>query len=56
MRHGFNLIVISLILFAVFATLLGGWTILGAYSIYAPIVLLFLLGIWFIIRGIMRRK
>ncbi len=53
-RHGINLILISVILFAIFATLLGGWTILGPYSVYAPIVLLLLLGIWFIVRGVIR--
>jgi hypothetical protein len=55
-KHGLNMLVISLILFVIFATLLGGWKVLGPYSSYAPIVLLFLLGIWFLVRGLIRRK
>jgi hypothetical protein len=56
LRSGLNMIVISLVLFVIFATLLGGWTILGQYSAYAPIALLFILGLWFLVRGIIRRK
>ncbi len=56
LRHGLNMIVLSLILFVIFATLLGGWKVLGPYSAFAPIALLFLLGAWFIVRGFWRRK
>lgn len=55
-RSGLNLLLISLVLFLIFATLLGGWTILGPYSAYAPIVLLLLLGLWLIARGALRRR
>jgi hypothetical protein len=55
-RQGLNALLVSLILFVIFASLLGGWTILGPYSTYAPIALLFLFGLWFIVRGILRRK
>ncbi|MBN2387297.1 MAG: hypothetical protein JXB85_09770 [Anaerolineales bacterium] len=54
-RHGLNLLVISAILFAIFATLMGGAAFLGDYSDYLPIGLLFLLGLWLIVRGIFRR-
>ncbi|MGD0612497.1 MAG: hypothetical protein ABSB41_13375 [Anaerolineales bacterium] len=53
-RSGLNLLLISLVLFLIFATLLGGWTTLGPYSAYAPIVLLWLLGLWLIARGTLR--
>jgi hypothetical protein len=55
-RSGLNLLLISLVLFLIFANLLGGWTVLGPYSAYAPIVLLMLLGLWLIARGALRRR
>jgi len=54
-RSGLNLLLISLVLFLVFTTLLGGWMSLGPYSAYAPIALLLLLGVWLIVRGVFRR-
>ncbi len=56
LRQGLNMIVLSVVMFVIFATLFNAWTIFGANSIYVPIVLLFLLGIWFIVRGFLRRK
>jgi hypothetical protein len=53
---GLNSIIVSLVLFAIFATVFDAWSIFGPYSGYVPIVLLFALGIWFIVRGILRRK
>ena len=53
---GLNMLVVSAVLFAIFGTMFGGWTIFGQYADYAPIALLFLLGIWLILRGIIRRK
>ena len=55
-RHGLNTLLVSVILFAIFGTLFGGWTIFGAYAQYVPIALLFLLGLWFIVRGFLRRR
>lgn len=55
-RHGLNSLLVSAILFVIFGTLFGGWTIFGPYAGYVPIALLFLLGIWFIVRGFLRRK
>ena len=55
-RSGANALVFSVIAFAIFSTLFGGWTILGSYAQYVPIALLFILGIWFIVRGILRNK
>ena len=54
--HGLNLLVTSAILFAIFGTMFGGWKLFGPYADYAPIALLFLLGIWLIVRGFLRRK
>ena len=54
--HGLNTLLVSIVLFAVFGTLFGGWAILGVYGQYVPIALLFLLGIWLIVRGFLRRK
>lgn len=56
LRHGLNLLLISAVLFTVFGTIFGGWTIFGAYGAYVPIALLFLLGLWFIVQGFLRRK
>jgi hypothetical protein len=55
-RSGLNALAFSVVAFAIFSTLFGGWTILGPYAQYVPIVLLFLLGVWFIVRGFLRRK
>src|SRR3990172_225763 len=51
LREGGNLIVISLALFIIFASFLGGSNLLGAYW---PILLI-LLGLWMILRPIFRR-
>lgn len=56
LRDGLNMILFSLVAFVVFATLLGGWKVLGPYSAYAPIAVLFILGIWFLVRGFIRRR
>ena len=51
LSHGLNLIVISTVLFLVFATFFGGLSILGDYG--AAIVLI-LLGLYVLIRGFVR--
>ena len=51
LAHGLNLIVISAVLFLVFATLFGGLPILGDYGVA---VLLILLGLYILIRGFVR--
>ena len=56
MRHGLNSLMVSLVLFAIFSTFFGGWNIFGPYAGYAPIVLLFALGLWLILRSLLRRK
>lgn len=56
LREGLNLVLISAILFTIFAAFFGGFMIFGKYSDYAPIALLFLFGIWLIVRGMIRRK
>lgn len=55
LRHGLSLLLVSAVLFSVFGTIFGGWTIFGPYADYAPIVLLFLLGSWLIVRSFLRR-
>jgi hypothetical protein len=55
-RDGLNTLMVSVILFAIFGTFFKAWTIFGDFSAYVPIVLLFLAGIWFIVRGVLRRK
>jgi len=56
LREGLKLLLTSAILFTIFATIFNAWTIFGPYSAYVPIALLFLLGIWLIVRGFMRRR
>lgn len=56
LREGLKLLVACAILFTIFATIFNAWTIFGSYSAYVPIALLFVLGIWLIMRGILRRK
>ncbi len=51
LKHGLNLMVISAVLFLVFASFLGGLDILGNYG---PAVLLILLGLWVLGSGLYR--
>ena len=55
-RAGLNSLVVSAVLFAIFGTFFHAWNIFGVYSTYIPIALLFLGGIWFIVRGVLRRN
>ena len=55
-RSALNTIFVSLVLFAIFASLFGGSELFGRYSDYLPIALLFVLGLWLILRGIFRRN
>jgi hypothetical protein len=50
---GLNLMVVSAVLFVVFAAFFGRLNLLGAYG---PAVLLILLGAWVIVRGLWRRN
>lgn len=50
--RGLNLIVISVVMFLIFATFFGGLSILGEYGV--PIILI-LLGVYVIARGFFRR-
>lgn len=49
--HGLNLIVISAVLFLVFATFFGGLSVLGDYGVA---IILILLGVYILIRGFVR--
>jgi hypothetical protein len=51
LAHGLNLIVISTVLFLVFATFFGGLSILGEYG---AAIILILLGVYILIRGFAR--
>jgi hypothetical protein len=50
-RHGLNLMVISAVLFLVFSSFFGGWTLLGNFG---PAILLILLGVWVLGSGLYR--
>jgi hypothetical protein len=56
LRHGLNLIFISLAMFLVFGAIFGGLDILGPYREYGLAILCFLLGLWFIVRGLLRGR
>lgn len=51
LKRGLNLMVVSAVLFLVFAAFLGGWNILGNFG---PAVLLILLGLWVLGSGLYR--
>jgi hypothetical protein len=53
LRSGLNTIVISAVLFVIFAAIFGRLYILGAYG---PAVLLILLGLWVVVRSLWRRN
>lgn len=55
-RHAINTIFVSIILFAIFATIFGGLKIFGPYKDYALIGILFIFGLWLILRGIFRKS
>jgi hypothetical protein len=56
LREGMKALLTSAILFTIFATIFGAWSVFGVYSAYVPIALLFVLGIWLIVRGVIRNK
>ena len=49
--HGLNLVVISIVMFLVFATFFGGLSILGDYG---AAIILILLGVYILVRGFVR--
>lgn len=53
--QGLNTLLVSLILFVIFSGIFGAWTTFGPYTQYIFIGLLFVLGIWFIVRAFVRR-
>lgn len=54
-RQGLNTLLVSVILFVVFSGVFGGWATFGPYTQYVLIGLLFIFGIWFIVRSFWRR-
>lgn len=55
-RGAINTIFVSIILFIIFATIFDGLDILGPYKDYTIIGLLFIFGLWLIVRGIIRKS
>lgn len=55
LRQGLNSILVSAILFVIFSGIFGAWSSFGAYTQYILIGLLFLFGLWFIVRSFWRR-
>jgi len=53
LNRGINALVTSAVLFLIFASLLGGLNLLGNYGL--PVILI-LLGVYIIVRGIMRNR
>jgi hypothetical protein len=51
LSHGLNLVVVSTVMFLVFATFFGGLSILGEYG---AAIILILLGVYILIRGFVR--
>ncbi len=51
-RSGLNLMVVSAVMFVIFAAIMGKLTILGSFG---PAILLILLGLWLVARGLIRR-
>jgi hypothetical protein len=57
LREGLQALLACALLFTIFATIFQAWNIFQPpYSAYVPIALLFILGIWFIVRGFLRQK
>jgi len=55
-RNAINTMFVSVVLFVVFATIFGGLNIFGPYKDYVLIGLLFVFGLWLILRGIFRKR
>jgi hypothetical protein len=56
LKEGLQALLVCAILFVIFGTIFHAWDIFGTYSAYVPVGLLFILGTWLIVRGIIRRK
>ena len=52
-RTGMNLILVSVVMFIIFAAIFGKLSILGPYF---PAAVLILVGLWFLVRGFWRRN
>ena len=53
MRSGLNTVLVGAVLFLIFASFLGHLNLLGAYG---PAILLVLVGLWVLIRGLLRKN
>lgn len=54
LREGLGMMAVSIVLFLVFATAFGRLAVLGPYRDYLLVAGFFLLGLWFIVRGLSR--
>lgn len=54
-RNAVNTMFVSVVLFVIFASIFGGLAIFGTYKDYVLIGLLFVFGLWLILRGIFRK-
>ncbi len=54
-RNAINAIFVSIVFFAISASIFGGLKIFGPYKDYVLIGLLFIFGLWLILRGIFRK-
>ncbi len=52
-RSGLNTVVVGAVLFVIFASIFGKLDLLGAYG---PAILLVLVGLWVLIRGLLRKN
>jgi hypothetical protein len=55
-RQGLNSILVSAVLFAIFGSFFHAWNTFGIYGTYVPIALIFLGGIWLVVRGLLNRR
>lgn len=54
-RQGLNTLLVSAILFVIFSGIFSAWSTFGPNTQYILIGVLFILGIWFIVRAFLRR-
>lgn len=56
LRQGLNGLLVSVVLFVIFSGIFGAWGSFGPNAQYVLIALLFIFGIWFIVRPFLRRQ
>lgn len=56
LRHGLNLVLVSLLMFVAFGVAFGELAILGPYREYVLAALFLILGLWFIVRALIHPR